>query len=322
MHKRKVITVVPTHSGDDEAAYQSAERSPFSSPKLPWGAEQYPDYYRTFDTTPLSEGADSDDDDSRREQYRWVADWNKCEDNNYFSEGYTSSENSTIPSDAEEEEDIPRLPRRRLNFANEVAGENVNVADENAVVAWVTSIVLTYMKERLPTKPLTIRKMVLKKKTVKISYFTALRARHMCLEKIYGLGSYERSFRLVPELCHQIKASNPENIAVWSKDNTTNEFQGLCIAYKASLEGFKVGCRPLIALDGFPLKSKYRGVVLTASSVDGNNGMFPIAIYICLTETQETWSRFLCILKPFLMELDRTITFFSDHEKGVNVAVY
>ncbi|XP_026438617.1 uncharacterized protein LOC113337146 isoform X2 [Papaver somniferum] len=201
-------------------------------------------------------------------------------------------------------------------------GENVNVADENAVVAWVTSIVLTYMKERLRTKPLTIRKMVLKKKTVKISYFTALRARHMCLEKIYGLGSYERSFRLVPELCHQIKASNPENIAVWSKDNTTNEFQGLCIAYKASLEGFKVGCRPLIALDGFPLKSKYRGVVLTASSVDGNNGMFPIAIYICLTGTQETWSRFLCILKPFLMESDRTIKFFSDHEKGVNVAVY
>ncbi|XP_026407330.1 uncharacterized protein LOC113302602 [Papaver somniferum] len=182
--------------------------------------------------------------------------------------------------------------------------------DEDVVVAWVTSIVLTYMKERLRTKPPTIQKMVLKKKKVKISYWTALRARHMCLEKIHGLGSYERSFRLVPELCHQIKVINPRNIAVWSKDNTTNEFQGLCIAYKASLEGFKNGCRPLIALDGFPLKSKYRGVGLTASSVDGNNGMFPIAIYVCLTETQETWSRFICILKPFLMELNRTMTFY------------
>ncbi|RZC68249.1 hypothetical protein C5167_031506 [Papaver somniferum] len=49
---RRLARVVPTHSGDDEAAYESAERSPFSSPKLPWGAEQYPDYNRTFDTTP------------------------------------------------------------------------------------------------------------------------------------------------------------------------------------------------------------------------------------------------------------------------------
>ncbi|KAI3919450.1 hypothetical protein MKW98_030161 [Papaver atlanticum] len=170
-----------------------------------------------------------------------VADWNKCEDDMYFSEGYTSSENSTIPSDAEEEEDIPRLPRRRLNFANGVAGENLNVADEDAGVAWVTSIVLTYMKERLRTKPPIIRKMVLKKKKVKISYWIALRARHMCLEKIHGSCSYERSFRLVPELCHQIKANNPGTIAELNKPIMffSDHEKGVNVAVTENFEGIE-----------------------------------------------------------------------------------
>ncbi|RZC55894.1 hypothetical protein C5167_014746 [Papaver somniferum] len=205
-------------------------------------------------TTPLSEGADSDDDDSRREQYRQFADWNKCEDNNYFSEGYTSSENSAIPNDAEEEEDIPGLLR-----------ENVNAAGKDMVVAWVTSIVLTYMKERLHTKPPTIRKMVLKKKKVQISYWTALRARHMCLEKIHGLGSYERSFRLVPELCHQIKAINPSNIAVWTITFFSDHEKVIDVAVTENFEGIQHNQRSCFRhidhrmIQKFPALMKWHG---------------------------------------------------------------
>ncbi|RZC71516.1 hypothetical protein C5167_034676 [Papaver somniferum] len=105
----------------------------------------------------------------------------------------------------------------------------------------------------------------------------------MCLDDIFGSGSYERSFRKIPDLCYRIRAQNLGSIACWKINRKTSEFEGLCIAYKASIEGFKDGCRPLIALDGFPLKTKFRGAVLTACSVDGENAMFPVAIYICRT---------------------------------------
>ena len=37
-------------------------------------------------------------------------------------------------------------------------------------------------------------------------------------------------------------------------------FVGLCIAFKALLDGFMNGCKPLIGLDGCFLKGKYGGL--------------------------------------------------------------
>ncbi|KAI3853163.1 hypothetical protein MKX03_016802 [Papaver bracteatum] len=177
------------------------------------------------------------------------------------------------------------------------------------------------MKERHSTRALTIKNKVFRMKGVRISIKRARRARHMCLDDIFGSGSYERSFREIPDLCYWIRAQNPGSIACWKINRKTKEFEGLCIAYKASIDGFKNGCRPLIALDGFPLKTKFRGAVLTACSVDGKNAMFPVAIYICRTETLQAWRRFLTIIATSLKEFSKPITFFYDHEKGVNVAV-
>lgn len=67
----------------------------------------------------------------------------------------------------------------------------------------------------------------------------------------------------------------------------------LCYAFKASLDVFVNGCRPIIGLNGSFLKGEYGRAILSVVSLDGNNGLFPIAIYICRREYNNTWSNFL-----------------------------
>lgn len=45
---------------------------------------------------------------------------------------------------------------------------------------------------------------------------------------------------------------------------------------------------PIIGLDGSFLKGKYSGAILFDVSLDGNNVLFPIAIYICRGEYYDT----------------------------------
>ena len=53
--------------------------------------------------------------------------------------------------------------------------------------------------------------------------------------------------------------------------------------------GILEGCRPFIGVDGCHLKSPFRGVLLSAVSLDANNELFPLAVCICEKETQESW---------------------------------
>ena len=55
---------------------------------------------------------------------------------------------------------------------------------------------------------------------------------------------------------------------------------------KGSFVGFVNGCRPLVRLDGCFLKGKFGGVCLAACALDGNNGMFPIILYIYMDQNQ------------------------------------
>ncbi|KAF6137643.1 hypothetical protein GIB67_030535 [Kingdonia uniflora] len=72
-----------------------------------------------------------------------------------------------------------------------------------------------------------------------------------------------------------------ECIATWSFQYDTKQWTGTCLAFKASLDGFVNGCRPVLGLDGCFLKGKYGGQCLSIVAMVGHNGLFPIAIYLC-----------------------------------------
>ena len=59
----------------------------------------------------------------------------------------------------------------------------------------------------------------------------------------------------------------------------SGHFKFCFMAFGASIEGWKY-CRPIIFVDGTFLKCKFGGILLTASSQDGNNQIFPLAFAI------------------------------------------
>ena len=126
---------------------------------------------------------------------------------------------------------------------------------------------------------------------------------------------------MVPEVCRQVLLKNPGSVAQWLRSPVDGTFVGVCVAFKALLNGFHAGCRPVIGLDGCHMKGKFGGITLSLVAIDGNNGLFPIGIYLCRGETRENYETFLRILKPHLIKHNQPLTFMSDMSKGIIEAV-
>ncbi|KAF9623410.1 hypothetical protein IFM89_002994, partial [Coptis chinensis] len=71
----------------------------------------------------------------------------------------------------------------------------------------------------------------------------------------------------------------------------------------------------------FHIEGKYGGQLLSVVSLDTNNGLFPLAMYICKSESTETWGKFLEIISPKLREHPLPLTIISDKQKGLVKAV-
>ncbi|KAF6175858.1 hypothetical protein GIB67_003346 [Kingdonia uniflora] len=150
---------------------------------------------------------------------------------------------------------------------------------------------------------------------VNINYYTAWNAKTICVERI--IGCFDEGYSIMQELCRQVLLSNPGSIGKCGCDPHTKMWTGTCITFKASLDGFVQGCRPIVGLDGCFLKGKYGGQYLAIVSLDGNNGLFPVAFYLCRSECTKTWTTFLKMLAPFLTMHPSNLTFISDRWKGL-----
>lgn len=56
--------------------------------------------------------------------------------------------------------------------------------------------------------------------------------------------------------------------------------------------GLVKGCRNLICADGTHLKGNYKGVLLSAVGLNGNNELLLIVYGIVCSESKSTWSSF------------------------------
>ncbi|KAF6172123.1 hypothetical protein GIB67_029541 [Kingdonia uniflora] len=88
-------------------------------------------------------------------------------------------------------------------------------------------------------------------------------------------------------------------------------------SFRASLNGFVKGRRPIMGLDGFFLRGNYGGVCLSILSLDANNDLLPIGVYMCRTEYKGSWTDFLTKVEPYLSAHPGKLTFISDRQKGL-----
>ena len=78
------------------------------------------------------------------------------------------------------------------------------------------------------------------------------------------------------------------------------------------MQSFKLACRPVIGLDGCHLRSKYMGSLLTVITLDGNNGLFPIAFAIVESENSLSCHWFITNLKDVFSEELENIIVIND----------
>ena len=89
-------------------------------------------------------------------------------------------------------------------------------------------------------------------------------------------------------------------------------FQRMYLCLPACKEGFVVGCRPIIGVDGAHLKGQFLGILLTAVGKDGNNNIFPIAWTVV---EQVPWR----VVQTTLLESSKSLQQGMESTKHINI---
>ncbi|GJR32813.1 multidrug resistance-associated protein 5 [Tanacetum coccineum] len=74
-------------------------------------------------------------------------------------------------------------------------------------------------------------------------------------------------------------------------------FDRFYVCFAGLRDGWKAGCRKIIALDGCFLKIPNQGEILTAIGRDGNNHIYPVAWEVVNVKNKDNWTWFLELLE-------------------------
>ena len=133
-------------------------------------------------------------------------------------------------------------------------------------------------------------------------------------------GKHEEGYKYLAHYIEEFKAKNLGSITFITWDyqgpakNPILKHLLICVGPSTI---FKQFCRPLIGMDACHLKGVYRGVLLTAMALDGNNGQFPLVYAMVEKENTEEWTFFLSSLvrAPDAVDNQSMYTIMSDRHK-------
>ena len=74
-------------------------------------------------------------------------------------------------------------------------------------------------------------------------------------------------------------------------------FEQLFVAHSISIQGFLMGCQPIIAIDSAHMSGPHGGALFSATAYDANDSMFPLAFGVMSSENYEDCLWFLEKLK-------------------------
>ena len=100
-------------------------------------------------------------------------------------------------------------------------------------------------------------------------------------------------YKLLPWICAAIERENPNSIAFMELEGS--RFMHMFIAYGVCLNGFILGCRKMLLVDGSYLSGSYEGTLLRAVTLDVDDHLFDVAYAIVSGENHDDWYGFyLC----------------------------
>jgi len=216
---------------------------------------------------------------------------------------------------------VPTFTIRTLQADHTCEGVR-NLHHQQASVGWVARSVESRIRDNPQVKPREILQDIRDQHGVAVSYMQAWRGKERSMAALHG--TFEEGYRLLPAYCELIRKTNPGSIASVGATGQENCFQRLFISYRASIYGFINACRPLLELDRAHLKGKYLGSILCAAAVDADDALFPLAIAVVDTESDENWMWFMSELRKLLgVNTDNMprLTILSERQRGMVEAV-
>ncbi|CAG8528783.1 22275_t:CDS:2 [Gigaspora margarita] len=150
------------------------------------------------------------------------------------------------------------------------------------------------------------------------SYMAAWRSR--AANKKRGLEDVDKSYQCIKPQLDNLLIENPGSIMAFEID-TENRFTCAFLCLSPWIKAVE-HCRPVFTFDACHSKSSYKGVYFSASAIDGEGKLVPIAFAICSLENSNNWTWFCEYLyKAFpLLNTNETVI-ISDREKGISDAI-
>ncbi|XP_028074716.1 uncharacterized protein LOC114277095 [Camellia sinensis] len=166
------------------------------------------------------------------------------------------------------------------------------------------------------------------------------RAKKRCRDEMEG--NHGSQYVLLPTYAAKIKKTNPGSFVKINYDNppkpisedepTPDEesiissnpvLRSIFISFEAMQIGFVNGCRPFIGVDGCHLKGPYDGLLISVVGLDGNNGLFPLAVGVVECECKASLTFFLQHLRTIPSDAlpTRPWTIMFDGQKGLDTIV-
>ena len=165
---------------------------------------------------------------------------------------------------------------RRCNLVHTCVADNLTKRDHpKADAPWIAQQIKEKVRKNPDYTTKLARNEIKEDFGVEVNYRKAWHGLFIAKTEIHGIDF--DSFNKLRWFCNAVKESNPGSVAdveVCPEDGT---FHRVFIAFSAYVAGFVRGCRPMIFLDGTHIKTKWKGVVLTAVAKDANGGLVTIA---------------------------------------------
>ncbi|KAK2633978.1 hypothetical protein Ddye_028770 [Dipteronia dyeriana] len=127
----------------------------------------------------------------------------------------------------------------------------------------------------------SLKMQLLERFAVTCSSLTMYRAKKIVLNNLKT--DLVTAYAKMKKYGNAITVMNPGScvkVSLTQVPGTNPRFERFFLSFKASQTGFKKGCRPLIGIDGYHLSGQLGGVMLSATALDGDSGIFPVAFCV------------------------------------------
>ncbi|XP_020695423.2 uncharacterized protein LOC110108909 [Dendrobium catenatum] len=207
---------------------------------------------------------------------------------------------------------------RKLLSTHLCPGVN-RAGNKQATSSWIAHEIQDIVKRNPDVTPKDIGNNLETTFGLSLPYMKIWRSRELAREQMFG--SVDDNYKWVPTLRSELLNRNPGSHITYQCDKQNGSFKRFFVSFKVCIDGFLAGCRYLIGIDACHLKSKYLGVLLSANSLDGNNGLFNIAFAVAESESKKSWEWFLMNLSQSFDVHIEHLAFISDMEKGLGEAI-